>query len=198
MDVWFKNDREGFVVGSFGMILRTTDGGNTWEPRLESINNLDGFHYYAITKSGNDLFMAGEAGMLFRSEDYGLTWQRLESPYEGSFFGITGDPNGGFVIAFGLRGTACYSLDRGQTWHFARTGTRASLSGGTVMADGTLCLVGVDGSVLISRDKGKTFSPLPKRFPGSIGVAEAKRGVITVVGIRGVTQFEVNKASSKN
>ena len=196
MDVWFKNDLEGFVIGSFGMILRTTDGGKTWETRLDTIDNLDGFHYYSITKSGNDLFIAGESGMLFRSEDYGLTWQRLESPYEGSYFGITGDPDGGFVTAFGLRGNIFYSLDRGNTWircPKCNTDNPASLMGGVFLSDGSVCLVGVDGTILRSRDRGKSFTPLKKKFPGGISMTQIKRGALAVVGMRGVTRIDFKK-----
>ena len=64
------------------------------------------------------------------------------------------------------------------------------------MSDGTVCLVGVDGSILKSTDKGKHFTPLPKRFPGGIGLVEVKRGVVQVVGLRGTTQLDVNKPIS--
>lgn len=196
MDVWFKNEKEGIVVGSFGMILATTDGGNTWQTLLDRIDNVDGYHYYGITRSGDDLFIAGEAGGLYRSTDFGSTWQRLSPPYEGSFFGITGDPAGGVVTAFGLRGSIYYSLDRGETWHPSDIGRKVSLSGGTFMSDGTICIVGVDGSVFKSSDMGKTYALLPQRFPGSITATEIKKGVITVVGLRGVTQVEVKQSIS--
>ena len=86
MDVWFKNEREGIIIGAFGMILVTSDGGGTWQPILDVIDNAEGFHYYGIIRSGDDLFIVGEVGGLYRSADFGRSWQRLESPYEGSFF----------------------------------------------------------------------------------------------------------------
>ena len=103
MDLWFKNEQEGIVICSFGTILGTTDGGKTWGSLMDRIENPNGYHYYGITRSGNDLFIAGEAGILFRSEDFGKTWKKLESPYEGSFFGIEGNPEGGFVTALFVR-----------------------------------------------------------------------------------------------
>jgi photosystem II stability/assembly factor-like uncharacterized protein len=196
MDVWFKNDQEGIIIGAFGMILGTTDGGKTWNPMLDRIKNTDGLHLYAVTRSGDDLFIAGESGMLFRSEDFGNTWKQLESPYDGSYFGLVANPAGGFITAFGLRGNIYCSTDRGETWYPADTGAKASISGGTFLSDGSFCIVCVDGSILISPDLGKTFKTLPARFPGAIAVAELRRGIITVAGLRGVTRIDLNNLSS--
>ncbi len=198
MDVWFRNDQEGIIIGSFGMILGTRDGGRTWKPHLDRFDNVPGYHHYGITRSGDDLFIAGEAGRLYRSEDFGQTWQRLESPYEGSFFGIISDPSGGFVMVFGLRGHLYYTSDRGDSWQSLNTGKMASLSGGAFLSDGTLCLVGVDGSILKSTDMGRTFTLLPTRFPGAIDVCEAKNGAIAVVGIKGVMIVDLNLSSQGN
>jgi photosystem II stability/assembly factor-like uncharacterized protein len=192
MDVWFKNDQEGIVIGSFGTILATADGGKSWESLMDKIENPNGYHYYGITRSGNDLFIAGEAGILFRSEDFGRTWKKLTSPYEGSFFGISGNPEGGFVTAFGLRGNIFYSYDRGETWSPSNTGQKASLSGGVFLSDGSFCVAGVDGSLLISKDKGKSYTLLPTKFPGSISLTEASDRKLVVVGLRGVTRIEIN------
>lgn len=193
MDVWFENDRHGFVMGAFGMILETRDGGGTWKTLLDRIRNPYGYHYYAITRSGDHLFIAGEAGILYRSGDLGQTWEKLLSPYEGSFFGIIGDPEGRFVTAFGLRGHMYYSTDRGVVWMPAQTGRKASLSGGVFLSDGSYCVAGVDGVILRSTDRGKSFSALSARFPGSVALAESDDGMLVVVGLRGVTRIDVNK-----
>lgn len=189
MDVWFRNEREGIVVGSFGMILRTTDGGVTWAPILDRIDNPGGFHYYGIARSGNMLFLAGEGGMLFRSEDNGQNWARLDSPYEGSFFGVIGSPDGSLVVAFGLRGNAFRSIDGGRTWQLAKTSRRSALAGGAVFSDGSVYLIGNDGALIRSKDGGESFSLLPTRFPGGISVAEAGDGHLVLVGLGGVTRM---------
>ena len=31
LDVWFRNELEGFAVGSYGMLLHTDDGGQDWK-----------------------------------------------------------------------------------------------------------------------------------------------------------------------
>ncbi len=189
MDVWFKNGREGFAIGSFGMLLQTTDGGENWVSLLDRIDNPDGYHYYGICRSGDALYIAGEAGMLFRSDDWGETWIRLASPYEGSFFGIAGSDDGSAVAAFGLRGSLFLSYDGGNTWDRVDHGKKASISAGVFISDDTLVLVCVDGSILLSRDKGRTFTAFAQRFPGSTSVAESNDHHIVVTGLRGVMRF---------
>lgn len=197
MDVWFKNEREGIAIGAFGMILSTSDGGKNWVPLLDRIDNPDGFHYYGICRSADSLFIAGEAGMLFRSDDWGQHWKRLASPYEGTFFGITGSDDGTIVAAYGLRGSLFLSCDGGDTWTQAEYRKGASISGGTFTSDGTLVLGCVDGTIVQSRDRGKTFSVLPTRFPGSIAIVEANDKSLVVAGLRGVTRIKENRNAKR-
>jgi len=198
MDLWFRNDQEGIIVGSFGFILSTKDGGSTWQPILDRIDNMNGYHYNGITRSGDDLFIAREHGGLYRSEDFGQSWQRLASPYEGSYFGITGDPSGGFVTAFGMKGHIYYSMDRGGTWTPSKTGRETSLTGSAFLSDGSVCLVGVDGVILRSNDRGKTYTALSKQYFGiGTSMVEIKRDVLAVVGNEGVLRIEIGDSSSE-
>ncbi|MBU0995210.1 MAG: hypothetical protein KJ737_22165 [Proteobacteria bacterium] len=192
MDVWFKNDQQGIIVGVFGMILKTSDGGKSWVPILDRIENPNGYHYYGISRSGENLFIAGEMGILFRSTDFGETWEQLILPYEGSFFGVVGNPQGTFVITFGLRGNVCYSMDGGEVWQHKSVG-RSSFSGGTWLFDDTLCLVAVDGAIYISPDKGETFKLLSEKFPSVIAVAQSDNDELTVVGLNGVKKINFEK-----
>jgi photosystem II stability/assembly factor-like uncharacterized protein len=191
MDVWFKNEKEGLIIGAFGTILHTGDGGANWRPILDRLENPDGYHYYGITQSGDSLFIAGEEGMLFRSDDEGGTWIRLESPCEGSFFGIIGDTAGAFVIAFGLGGQACRSTDGGDTWSQIRINSMVSLSGGVVLSDGSLALTGINGVVFHSSDGGESFRPLSKRFPGCIAISDVDANRMVLVGIGGLMNAAV-------
>lgn len=190
-DLWFKNDRVGIIIGSFGLIFGTTDGGNTWNPLMDRLKNPEGYHYYGITRSGDDLFIAGELGRLFRSDDLGHTWYRLNSPYIGSFWGIIGSPDGDIVITFGLLGNTFYSYDRGETWIPVEKEGTASLHGGTFLSDGSFCIGGVDGRLHRSADMGKTFKTQPTRFPGIISLTEASDGSLVLVGIRGTTRIKL-------
>ncbi|PHS02176.1 MAG: hypothetical protein COA80_01630 [Leeuwenhoekiella sp.] len=152
LDVWFRNEQEGFVIGAFGLILRTIDGGESWTPWFDRLDNPYSLHLNSIRKIGQALYITAEAGALFRSTDNGQTWQRLDSPYDGSLFGILGSGDGR-LITFGLRGHVFQSLDGGDSWTEIETGTSSSLFGGTLLPDGRAVLVGTQGvTVFIDRN----------------------------------------------
>ncbi|BBP82009.1 hypothetical protein TUM18999_17480 [Pseudomonas tohonis] len=190
LDVWFKDASTGFAVGSYGALLTTEDGGKNWEDVSDRLDNEDQYHINAITAvKDSGLFIVGEMGSMFRSPDWGQTWERLEGPYEGSLFGATGTNEPGVVVAYGLRGHLFRSADFGKTWETialknARGGTlEFGLSGGTLLDDGTLLVVGHGGSVLKSTDAGRTFSVVNRSDRLSLASATADtKGNLILVG----------------
>jgi len=187
MGLWFKNNLEGIVFGAYGMILRTTDGGNTWFPMLDRIDNPDGFHYYGITRCQNDLILVGEAGMMFRSQNWGMNWELLSSPYEGSYFNVVGSPNCNFVVAFGMRGRIFFSQDQGDNWQASKTDNTSAIYGGAMLSDGSVCLVSENGDLLQSTDYGSSFQKRSGRVPAGITLTEISDGKLVVVGLRGIS-----------
>jgi photosystem II stability/assembly factor-like uncharacterized protein len=148
-DVWFKNAKEGFITGAYGIILHTTDGGNSWQSLMTQVYNVDNFHYYqTVPASGDTLFLIGEAGLLHRSDDGGQSWTQLESPYEGTFFGGVFNQQTGDLLVFGLRGNLFKSSDLGETWQQLDNPTTATLASGLIQADGSYLLVGHGGTQL--------------------------------------------------
>lgn len=160
LDVHFADTRTGYVLGAYNQVFRTDDGGLSWRPWHERVPNPDGFHLYGMSEAQGVLIVVGEQGTLLRSVDGGEHFEALQSPYAGSFFGVISEPGGAF-IAFGLRGNAFRSGDRGDTWQRVDTGQSESLSAGTVLADGSPALVSQAGAVLVSRDAGRSFVPVP-------------------------------------
>jgi photosystem II stability/assembly factor-like uncharacterized protein len=186
LDMYFENEHKGFVVGAYNLIFSTEDGGKTWQPWLDHVDNPKGHHLYAMRSAGNDLFMVGEQGLILRSDNKGQTFRLLASPYEGSFFGLLPLKNGELLI-FGLRGHAFKSADHGDTWEAINAGVPSSITAGAELHDGTVVLVTVAGDVLASSDNGITFKHLSigETFPFS-GAIETERGNLVLVGMRGV------------
>lgn len=176
LDVLFLDEQRGFAIGAYSLLLRTSDGGNTWdEVKLKSdgaaptaatpakgsggddwtfgqeelkVGEETDPHLNAIAKTGDgSLVIVGERGSGFRSTDNGVNWSRIKLPYEGSMFGVIGYEDR-HVLAFGLRGHALESNDLGTTWHNVDTGVELSLMGGAALPQGGALLVGANGVVL--------------------------------------------------
>lgn len=187
LDVWFESAERGYVLGAYGLLLATSDGGATWKLQSGRLDNLDGYHLYGIARSSSGaLVIAGEAGGLHRSLDDGVSWEQLDPPYAGSFFGILANDDGSLLI-FGLRGNIFRSEDDGNTWVPIDAPGDSTLFGGRVLSDGRIILVGASGTVLESRDRGLSFSTLdiPGRSARS-AVAESAAGNLVLAGFGGI------------
>ncbi|MGK9064203.1 WD40/YVTN/BNR-like repeat-containing protein [Stutzerimonas chloritidismutans] len=193
LDVWFEDAEHGFATGAYGALLETTDGGSNWEDVADRLDNEDGYHLNAISEiPGSGLFIVGEMGGMFRSTDSGETWERVESPYQGSLFGVVGGGEPGVVVAFGLRGHLFRSTDFGDSWEEIRLGDgqdalETGLADGNLLEDGRIVVVGHGGTVLTSRDKGQTFTLFSRPDRRSLsGVVDGKDGNLVLVGQSGV------------
>lgn len=191
LDVRFVDEQHGYVLGSYGMMLHTADGGATWTSQSDQLDNPEKFHLYSMARSASGaLLVVGESGTLLRSPDGGENWVRPESPYSGSFFGAVAASDGG-LLAFGLRGNVFRSVDDGDTWEPVSTGDQRTLLGGMTRADGTIILVGSAGAVLSSADNGASFRIIPttgNRVYSS--VTETTDGNLLLVGFGGVSYID--------
>ena len=193
LDVWFENAQHGFATGAYGVLLETTDGGENWEDVADRLDNEDGSHLNAIAEiPGSGLFIVGEMGGMFRSADMGETWERVESPYQGSFFGVVGGGEPGVVVAFGLRGNLFRSTDFGDSWQAIELlddgdAVESGLADGNRLADGRIVVVGHGGTVLSSEDNGKSFTLFSRPDRRSLsGVVSNPDGNLILVGQSGV------------
>lgn len=182
-DVWFKDESEGFVVGSFGQIFRTTDGGQTWAHWGDRVANPESLHYNAIAATGRGvLLIAGEAGKVYRSTDGGATWTTLDTGYQGQLYGILGMPGEAgqdSLIAFGFGGRVFRSADKGTHWQPLALEEKKPLVSGLVLPDGSVALLTYDGRILRSDDQGQSFKP----ESGNAGMTVAAMAQIDKVGL---------------
>ena len=196
LDVWFANENSGFVVGAYGLIFRTQDGGESWTDWSPRLDNAQKFHLNAITDiAGGAMVIVGEAGQIHVSVDNGESWERRESPYPGSLFGVTGTGDVNEILAFGLRGTLLHSTDLGRSWTTKNTGSTATLNDG-VSKDSRIILVGNSGAVLTSGNGGDTFREyLRDDRLGLMSVVPISGTDLLLVGEGGVT---TTNAKGKN
>ncbi|BAL27474.1 YCF48-related protein [Azoarcus sp. KH32C] len=185
LDVWFADDKTGFVVGAFNLILRTTDGGKRWEPWLDRTDNPQALHLYGIRAAGGDVFVTGEQGLVMRLDSAAGRFVAIPTPYKGSYFGVTGTRDA--VIVYGLRGNAFRSTDGGANWHKIETGLQEGLTSGVAVGQRDVFLASQAGRLLVSHDDGEHFAPvkLERATPAS-AIVPLGADAIVVAGARGV------------
>ncbi len=98
-------------------ILRSTDGGQTWNTVHTAGSHIGGFAYNPVNGdvyAWQDYPAAGENGRVWRSSDKGLTWAVLLDAPELGVHQIAVSPGGGIFIGAGAE--IRRSLDNGNTW----------------------------------------------------------------------------------
>ncbi|WP_166365737.1 WD40/YVTN/BNR-like repeat-containing protein [Pseudomonas akapageensis] len=188
LDVWFENERVGYIVGAFNLIFRTDDGGVTWTPWLDRTENPSALNLYALRPVGSDLFIVGEQGLVLKLDSATQRFNATPLPYKGTFFGITGKP--GALLVFGLRGTVYRSVDAGANWNKVDLGLPLSITASTVTPDGRIILLSQAGHVLVSTDDGASFKLQPQNGLAPVAAAQVSAsGALVLAGARGLRQL---------
>lgn len=139
-----------YVSGSGGTVLRTADGGKTWQDVAPSgTENCDFRDIEALDRDSVVAMVAGQPARVYRSDDAGQNWQLVhEDPRKEAFFdaiAFAGDV--GMMFGDAIDGQFCMlqSNDGGRTWH-DRSGVMLPAPGvgeAAFAASGT-CLVATD------------------------------------------------------
>jgi photosystem II stability/assembly factor-like uncharacterized protein len=192
-DIYFSDANTGILIGAFGLLYGSTDGGKTWESWRERLSNPQGKHLYEVQPHGDSFFIVGEQGAVYQSTDHLKTFKERKTPYVGTYFGALSKGDKLF-LAYGLRGNAFASHDLGATWKKIDLGQPITVTSGTRLEDGRLVLVDESGRVLVSDVDWEKFKAieLPQRFP-FVGVTQNKAGGITLAGVRGVMTISREK-----
>jgi photosystem II stability/assembly factor-like uncharacterized protein len=184
LDVWFADEHNGYIVGAFNLIFRTTDGGHSWVSWFDRTDNPDRLHLYAVHGVGSDVYITGEQGLVLKLDPQGDRFRAIETPYKGTYFGVVG--SGDAVIVYGLRGNAYRSSDGGANWLAVDTGIQEGLTGGAAFGAQGLALVSQAGSLLVSHDSGAHFTLYRQPKPVPSAAIAVDGDVIVTAGALGV------------
>src|SRR5690554_5535737 len=190
LDIAFLNRSTGFALAAYGTLLRTTDGGDSWQLLNDRVGNPSGFHLNKIITGADDtLFLLGEYGLLSRSDDLGESWETLDTPYDGSFFGGLVDHSGKLWV-FGLRGNVFSSSDNGDSFQAVSVPTRYNLNSATTLNDGRLVLVGQSGVIVLvdpTTEQATVYSH--ESSVPLMGVRQGAGNELILVGRSGLQSF---------
>lgn len=183
------------VIGAYGMLMATFDGGKTWVHRMESAEN-DSFNHlfdFAPLPEPGRFFMVGEAGLFLigdiSSDDINERRStRVHSvPWEGSFFATVAASDGAIVMG-GLRGRMFRTTTEGETWTVVEKPATSAIDAMIRLADGTLVAAGVGGEILVSIDDGVSFKMDPAS--GSVGpifdLVQSQGDALLIAGPKGI------------
>lgn len=187
--VHFFDEQQGVILGAYGLAFATADGGASWQSIRERLDNPSAMHLYDIHELAGDLFIAGEQGLLLRSVDNGLRFSALESPANGTLFGLLATDAQG-LLAFGLRGKTYLSEDRGDSWRTVPNSLPLTLTAGARLADGSLMLVDESGRTLLSRDNGHSFVASTLAKPAYLtGLTSSASGQVILASNHGLARL---------
>ena len=196
LDLYFENDQVGFIVGAYGLMFRTEDGGKSWQPWMDRLDNPKGDHLYAIRVTGKTVYLAGERGLFLRSTDGGDKFTRLETPYKGTFFTMAVSGSGELVLA-GMRGNAYWSGNQGKSFTKVEAPAPVTFAAAITLNNGNLLFVNQAGQVAISRDGGRTMTAVSTQpLPPTAAVTETGDGSLMTVGVAGAVSLPLGDAGT--
>lgn len=90
-----NSEGNGLIVGGDGIVLRSTDFGNSWEKT--KINSTGGFQRVRFISENNSIVI-GSRGTILISKNKGETWDLVDTPYYSNMNGLSISPYGKIFI----------------------------------------------------------------------------------------------------
>ncbi len=165
-DVYFFNENKGFVAGSKGTLLETSDGGKTWkkhknftEDNILQIYFSDDYNGWLLCE--RDIFSRGanSSSYLMKTTDGGETWEKVEFAGGGRnritkiFFNQKGKG-----LAIGESGAFFEFQNDKQTWEKSPSPIRYLLLDGFFSDDTHGAIVGAGSRVYFTEDAGANWN----------------------------------------
>ncbi len=172
-NIYFVDEKVGFITGSRGTILKTEDGGKTWARKMaRSAASSQGENQRPRPMRANLMgvqmlnadvgFIAGSENTILKTTDGGETWvgssQRARvgetrNNLENIWFV---SPTDGWIV--GSFGTLLHTADGGETWEKRNAGFDNNLFGIHFIDANTGWLCGQEGLILHTTDGGTTWT----------------------------------------
>lgn len=161
--VEFIDADNGWAVGHDGSVLRSTDGGETWQ--LKHFEPGWGRPFYdVLILEPERVMVVGTNGRLLVTEDGGENWREIESEVfstGGYHISMLTKLNDGSLVAVGERGFLARSADGGETWEMLTPPYIGSYFGVLPYGATGALFYGLQGRVYVAED----VSALPTQDP---------------------------------
>ena len=183
--VWMHDESLGWAVGHDETILRTQDGGKTWESVFAAPEAERPLLDVWFRDAGNG-FAIGAYGAFLVTNDGGTTW--VERPISEDDFHlnqIAAAADGTLYMA-AEAGHLYRSADQGATWQPLPAPYEGSFFGFLPLSDGALLVFGLRGELFRSEDRGETWTTIASSTEATLMAGlEIGGGRVVVVGLAG-------------
>lgn len=159
--IYFTSDTTGYITGDKGLILKTTNGGNTWVSLLEGMNYQLRSIFFLNDSSGwavggKGVYYHTDSSIVLKTTDAGNTWKIFKEPSTQLFTDVKFiSPDLGYFTS--SEGYIYKTTNGGINWtpvYKARNGL-ASLY---LSSSERITAVGMNGTVVQSDDTGNKWS----------------------------------------
>ena len=199
-------DKEAWAVGLNGRVLRTTDGGQTWEER-DTGTTQSFFDVYTTGGgggAGHGCWVVGAQGKVLHSTDGGASWNDCDFTTANLYAVAVVDPETVWVAGAG--GLIARSSDGGGTWEYGVSGTAEPIYDLSFFDEERGWACGYDGTILATADGGATWEKEESGttqtlrsisfFDGLTGIAVGANGTMLRTTDGGTTWTSVSVTST--
>lgn len=193
----FSDKNNGYAIGHSGIVLGTSNGGDSWQVKLdgqalakqlltEAIDDGDKQTIQEMQRFVTDgpdkpfldllqlgpkhLVVVGAYGLAIETKDAGKTWQSWMGRIE-NFFGYhlyAVRKQGNQVLIAGEQGFIALSVDNGQTFKTLESPYEGSFFTAELLPNNDLIVAGLRGNAFVSHDKGSSWEKINDQLPASI------------------------------
>ena len=188
--VFFVDDKTGWAVGQWGVVLRTDDAGESWTLQRHD-TSVDQPLFSVWFRDRQRGFAVGLWSLLIATFDGGKTWTQVKLPpppggkkADRNLLKIFANRMGTLFVA-AEQGMILKSYD-GENWTYLNTGYKGTFWTGIVLNNGTLLVGGIRGTIYRSTDDGRSWREAKSEFKSSITDFAEAGGKVHAAGRDGV------------
>ncbi len=198
--VFFIDEKTGWAVGHWGVVLRTDDAGESWKVQRTD-TSADQPLFSVHFRDRNHGWAVGLWSLLISTDDGGKTWTPVRLPpppgakkADRNLQKIFANRMGTLFIA-AEQGMVLKSYD-GEKWSYLNTGYKGTFWTGIVLNNGTLLVGGLRGTIYRSTDDGRTWRESKSEWKSSITDFAETGGKVVAAGLDGVLLESVDGGAS--
>lgn len=188
--VFFIDEKTGWAVGQWGVVLRTDDAGESWALQRHDMS-VDQPLFSVWFRDRQRGYAVGLWSLMIATVDGGKTWTQIALPppagrkkADRNLLKIFANRMGTLFVA-AEQGMVLKSYD-GEHWTYIDTGYKGSFWTGIVLNNGTILVGGLRGTIYRTTDDGRSWREAKSEFKSSITDFAEAGGKVYAAALDGV------------